>query len=155
MSLLCTAETVAAEVARRMALNTVAQGAETDIGVSVFRGKRSLEERMFPCSVLIEGADTPKDQQPTSGGVRISQRYVLQSMLTCDPNHPNDMAHAAIRDLKRCIFLTNGKPNSRFGDKVQNVEYVGREIGARVDGAGFVIVAIEISVYYAENLGAP
>lgn len=155
MSLLNTAETVAAEVARRMALNTVAQGAETDIGASVFRGKRSLEERMFPCSVLIEGADTPKDQTPSSANIKVSQRYVLQAMLACNADHPNDTAHKAIRDLKRCIFLTKGKPETRLGGQVQQVEYIGREIGARVDGAGFVIVAIEISVIYAENLGTP
>lgn len=155
MTLLTTAAAVAAEIACRLALNTTAQGAETDIGCSVYRGKRSLDERLFPCTVLIEGADKPEGQQPGSALIKVAQRYVLQAMLKCDPDHPNDAAHAAIRDLKRCVFLTNGKSDSRWGMKVQQVEYIGREIGARVDGAGFVIVAIEISVVYSENLGAP
>lgn len=155
MTVLTTAAAVADEIATRLALNTIAQGAETDVGRTVYRGKRSLDQRLFPCSVLIEGADHPEEQQPTSALIKNAQRYVLQVMLACDADHPNDAAHAAIRDLKRCIFRSNGKPESRFGGKVQQVKYIGREIAVRADGAGFVIVAIEISVVYSENLGTP
>ena len=51
MSLLLTAETIAAELVARMATLTVAQGAETDIGARVLQGKRSIDKAQIPWTV--------------------------------------------------------------------------------------------------------
>lgn len=149
------AEAIGDVIFARLSLNTVAQGAETDIGVSVFRGKRGIQPSEMPCITMIEAQDKPHDQSPKSTNVEITQHYVLQAYLACDPQHPNVAGHAALRDLKRCIFSTDGKPDSRLGDAVLQVLYVGRDIAARADGTGFVTVGLEISVKYAELLSNP
>ena len=38
---------------------TVVHGYHTDIGLRVFRGKRSKVEEQVPCAVIIEGEDHP------------------------------------------------------------------------------------------------
>lgn len=151
---LTSAENVATEIVRRMKLVTVAQGAETDIGATVYQGLRRVDDSMIPCCVLIEGVDQVQGAN-LRADVNLDQRYVLFGYLPCDSLNPNVAAHAAIRDLKRAIFTTAGVADSRWGFKVREVSYLGRDIGPRADGAAFVLAAIEISVGYAESLANP
>lgn len=156
MTVVNRSEDVAVVVAARLAQCTVAQGAETDLGARVFRGRRKLDDSQTPCCVLIEGADTPKDQTRMSAKVRQRQRYVLQAYVPCDADNPNDAAHAAIRDLKRAMFRNaDGKAETTFDGRVFQVEYLGREMAPRVDGAPMVMAAIEIAVEFAEDLANP
>lgn len=149
------AEEIGDAIVTRLELNTTLQGAETEVGTTVFRGKRNIELRDMPCTTLIEAQDKPRDQSAKSTNVEITQHYVIQAYLACDANQPNTAAHAALRDLKRCIFNTEGQPDSRLGGAVLQVLYVGRDIAARADGTGFVTVGLEISVKYAEILATP
>lgn len=145
------AEDVAAELVRRLGLLTIAQGAETDIGTVVHQGRTKVDDEMMPCTVIIEADDTPADKRLRST-IEIAQRYVLFAYLKCDPDNPNVAAHAAIRDLKRA----NWKPgDDKWGGLVRSVEYIGRDIGPRADGAGFVVAAIEMVVTYVENIDNP
>lgn len=148
------AEAVAAEIKARLQTLTVAQGAETDIGTDVHMGRTKIDDSMIPCTVVIEA-----DDQPARGRVgtqyEVTQRYVLFAYLTCDPMNPNEAAHAAIRDMKRAVFLTNGKDDVTMGGKVREVRYLGRDIGPRADGAAFVVAAMEITAEYVERLAAP
>lgn len=148
------AEAVGTELSARMATRTVAQGAETNLGATVYRGRRYVDDSMIPCCVVIEGDDAPAR---VSVGTRynLDQRYVLFAYVPCDPNHPNDAAHAAIRDMKRAVFSTDGQPDVKLGGKVKEVEYLGRDIGPRADGASFVLAAIEVGVTYVENVAEP
>ena len=148
------AEDVAAEVRTRLARCTVAQGAETDIGATVYQGRRRIDEDMIPCVTVIEGPDTP-DRTRVRDTYEIAQQYVIFAYVACDPNNPNVAAHAAIRDIKRSLFTTDGKGDGRFGGAVMGVDYLGRDIGPRADGAAFVVAAVEISVNYSEQLSAP
>jgi hypothetical protein len=152
---LTTAAAVAAEVERRLRLCTVAQGAETDLGAAFFAGRRTIDVSDYPCCILIEGADTPRDQTRQSGNVVIGQRYVLAGFVACDADRPNDAAHAVLRDLKRAMFSTNGKPDSRFDGGVHDVLYKARDIQPRVDGQNYVAALIEIEVTYPEKLSSP
>jgi hypothetical protein len=151
MNSLHRAEDIAAEIKRRVALCTVAQGAETDLGTRVFQGRRAVDDSMPPCATIIEADDTP-----ARGRVRdeyeISQRYIVFAYVPCAPDNPNIAAHAAIRDLKRAMFAGG---DFRFGGLVKIVEYVGRDIGPRADGAAFVVAAIELVVTYVERLSNP
>lgn len=148
------AEDIAAEIKARVLRCTIAQGAETNLGATVFQGRRHVDDGMIPCATIIEAEDTP-----ARGRLRdeyeIAQRYILFAYVPCSPNDPNVAAHAAIRDLKRCLFLTDGKSDGRLGGKVKLIEYVGRDIGPRADGAAFVVAAVEVVVSYAEILSAP
>lgn len=148
------ASDVAAEIAARMATCTVALGAETDLGVKVYRGRRHVDDTMIPCSVLIEGDDVPSAGNKATI-VQLSQRYVLFAYVPCDPDNPNDAAHAALRDMKKAVFTKDGKPDSKLGDAVRAVAYLGRDIGPRADGASFVLAAIEIGVNFLEDLADP
>lgn len=154
MALLQRAEDVAAELKTRLQAVTVANGAETDIGVSVLQGRRRLDESQIPCTVIIEGNDAP-DRVNVVASYQLAQQYVLMAYLPCDPDNPNIAAHKALRDLKRAVFLTNGRPDPRWGGKVKDVEYLGRDIGPREDGSAFVLALIEVAVTYVENLAAP
>ena len=148
------ASEIANEIAARLALRTIANGAETDLGVKVYRGRRHVDDTMIPCCVLIEGDDVPSAGNKATI-VQLAQRYVLFAYVPCDPNNPNDAAHAALRDMKKAIFTKDGKPDSKLGDSVRSVEYLGRDIGPRADGAAFVLAAIEIGVSFLEDLSDP
>lgn len=148
------AEDIGTELSARLQACTVALGAETDLGVKVYRGRRHVDDSMIPCCVVIEGDDVPAR---VSVGTRynLDQRYVLFAYVPCDPDNPNDAAHAAIRDMKRALFNTDGQPDVKLGGKVKEIDYLGRDIGPRADGAAFVLAAIEVGVTYVENVAAP
>lgn len=154
MILLQRAEDIGEEIVARLEAVTVANGAETDLGRKVYRGVRKVDDSMLPCCVVVEGEDTP-ERQDSITHVSLTQRYVLLAYVPCDPLQPNAAAHAAIRDLKRAIFTTGGKPDSWMGRKVGRVRYRGRDIGPREDGLAFVVALIEIEIDYVENLAAP
>lgn len=152
MSLLKRAEDIAGELNTRMLTITKAQGAETDVGTTVLRGRRKLDDDHIPCVVIVEGLDSPTmGPSKRSPGVKLRQGYVLVAYDKCDPNHPNDKAHAMIRDLKRAVF----SDGATLGEQVIGVEYVGRDIGPRGDGVSIVSATVEIVVEYEESLQNP
>jgi hypothetical protein len=144
------ASEIAIDLSNRLKAITVANGYETDIGLRSYRGRTNIDEDSVPCSVLIEG----EDKMGRSSGlnnVQVLQDYVLGGYVKCDPNNPNDAAHAILRDLKKAVF----KDGSKMGGVVRNVEYRGRNIGARADGRPIVFAIIHITVEYAEDLTNP
>jgi len=149
-----TAEDIGTELSTRLAACTVALGAETDLGTRVYRGRRRIDDTMIPCAVVIEGDDVP-DRGNVKTAYKLDQRYVLYAYVPCDPDNPNDAAHAAIRDLKRAVFNTGGAADPKLGGLVRDCVYLGRDIGPRADGASFVLAAIEIGVEYVENVANP
>jgi hypothetical protein len=153
VSLFLTAEGTSDEVKRRLELCTIAQGAETDLGTTVYRGRRVISDDMIPCAVILEGPDRVLEQQ----GLRVDleQQYLLYAYVPCDPRNPNVAAHKALRDIKRAIFVTDGKPDWNWGRRVKNVKYEGKDIGPRTDGAAFVLVIVDIAVEFVETLATP
>lgn len=153
MTPISTASGVAAEIFRRMEGIRIANGCETDIGRKVYRGKRKVDEDKVGdgCSVLIEGDDDPQDRSGRKPTIKNAQRYVLGAYVPCDADHPNDAAHAVLRDLKRAIF--GGAEN--FDGRVFYVSYRGRDIGPRADGVNIVFALIEIDVQFVEDLANP
>ena len=156
MTTLHSAEAVGQEIALRLAQCTVALGAETDLGVKVFRGRRTVNDDMVPCTAIIEGQDEIEEHENSrTAEARIKQDFVLLAYLMCDPLNPNDVAHKALRDLKRAVFSTAGTADRTLGGKVKRVRYQGRDIGPRADGAAMVVVALEFSAEFVENLSNP
>lgn len=156
--ILTSAEAVAAEILARLGVISVANGYETNLGAKVFAGRRSVDPSMLPCATLIEADDEILDITNLRLGipqVEIKQHYVMYAYLECDPDHPNATAHKAIRDFKKAIFNTDGKPDASFGRKVREVRYLGRDISPRADGSATVVAAIEITVQFVESLSAP
>jgi hypothetical protein len=154
MSMIRTGEALAAEVARRVALCTVAQGAETDLGLTVYDGRRKVSDDMLPCAVIIEGVDKP-GRVTVGTQIEQHQQYVIYAYVPCDPSAPNVQARQAIRDLKRAIFTTAGKADPTWSRTVRLVTYLGKDIGPRADGAAFVLAAVEFAVEFVEDLAAP
>lgn len=150
MTLLNKASEVADELATRLATITKANGFETDIGLRVFRGRRNIDDKAAPCAILIEGNDMPKSRPGKLNTYEIEQDYVLGGYVQCDPDHPNDAAHALLRDVKKVVFA-----DDNLGRKVKRVNYKGRDIGPRTDGVAIVMAIIEISVEYVEDLTNP
>lgn len=145
---------VSAEIDARIESITTANGAETNIGTNVFRGKRKLPgEDDVPCVIIIEGADEIEDSAGRSQTalVKVRQSYVIDAFDVCDPDNPNDKAHAMIRDIKRVLF----KDGRTFGGKVAEVTYTGRDIGPRPDGVALVQARVMIDVSFAEDLANP
>lgn len=145
------AEDIALDLSARLATITVANGYETNIGERSYRGRTHIDEdSAVSCSVLIEGED--KTGKSTGlNNIQVFQDYVLGGYAKCDPNNPNDMAHAILRDLKKAIF----KDGSRLGDRVRSIEYKGRNIGPRADGRPIVFAIIYVTVEFAEDLTNP
>lgn len=150
MNMLKKSSEVAAEVRARVMTCRLSQGAETDIGRTVYQGRRRIDNDMIPCVSIIEARDNPESPEGRKD-IMVNQEFLLFAYFQCDSDNPNIAAHAAIRDLKRCIF----KDGARFGGKVVSVSYMGRDIGPRSDGENFSVAAIEISVKYAEDLTNP
>lgn len=154
MSVFTRAEEISDEIAARLALRTIALGAETDLGVKVYQGRKFVDDSMIPCVAVIDGGDAP-DKANVLGDYDVTQSYAIVAYLPCDPDHPNRAAHAGIRDIKKALFNGTGRGVVTFGGKVKEVQYLGREIGPRADGAAFVVAMVEVAVRYVENVAAP
>ncbi|KON79416.1 hypothetical protein PA01_12825 [Azoarcus sp. PA01] len=144
------ADELARAVTARLAGITVAGGYLTDIGARVFRGRLRLDHHALPCCVLVEG----EDRLLNAGArheVKLTLPLLVEGHAACDPNNPNDAAHAIIADLKRALFA---EPANLAG-LAREIRYAGRSIGAREDGLAQVSAVVEIEVDYVENLRAP
>jgi hypothetical protein len=153
-ALLHTAEGVSAEIRRRLLTCTVAQGAETDLGRVVHHGQATIDVEQAPCCKLVEGDDVA-----TRAGLKpdyeIEQRFAVIAYIPCTRDAPMTAAHAGARDIKRALFNTDGKPDTRLGGTVKVIEYSGKQMGFRKEGELMVLVIIEFGVTYVENVAAP
>lgn len=153
MTVFTKASDIAEHLTSLLAGITVSNGYNTDIGLRVYRGRRRIDDEQIPCAVLLEGNDTPGDNISRES-IKITQAYVLGGYTGCDPDNPNDAAHAIIKDLKKAIFkgglLPNGSVN--FDGQVRSVQYRGRDIGPRADGKAVVFAVIFIDITFAETL---
>lgn len=154
MALLQSAEPISDELVTRLESRTVALGAETDLGVKVYRGRRYVDDTMIPCCVLLEGQDEP-ERKNVRATYEIVRPYAALAYLPCDPDHPNVAGHAGIRDLKRAVFAGLGRETGTLDGRVAEVRYEGSAIGPRADGAAFVVATVEFSVRYVEDLLSP
>lgn len=147
-----TAGAVSAEIKTRLQAILLANGAETDIGRDVMMGRRKIPgDDQPPCTMVLEGLDDPRDQPGRNPTALIAQQYVISAFDACDPDNPNDKAHAMIRDIKRAIF----KDGTTWGGKVKSVTYLGRDIGPRPDGVALVQAQVSVLVEYVEDLANP
>ena len=154
MTVFVKASDIGAEITTRLQTLRLASGAETDIGINVMRGKRKLPaDDEVPCCILIEGDDSVEDAagRLQSALVKVRVAFIIDAFDRCDPDNPNDKAHAMIRDIKRVLFV-DGRT---FGGKVVEVAYRGRDIGPRPDGVALVQARVMIEVSYAEDLANP
>lgn len=146
---------VAGEIKTRMLAILLANSCETDIGRTVFMGRRKMPgDDEPPCVIVTEGDDGADDTAGKTQTAKIKTRqvYVIDGFDVCDPDNPNDKAHAMIRDIKRAIF---GGGNRMLDGKVFSVEYLGRDIGPRPDGVALVQARVMIAVTFAEDLANP
>jgi hypothetical protein len=148
------AEDVGLEMKARIEQITVALGAETDIGLTVRMGQRHVDDTMIPYTAIIEEADEPAREYRNTE-YQVTQPFTFFAYLACDAANPNTAGHKAIRDLKRALFLTNGKADRTLGGKVRTLRYAGREFGPRKDGAAFLVVAVQVEVTYVEDVSTP
>lgn len=155
MTTIRTQEDLAAEVVRRVALCTIDQGAETDLGRKVYEGRRKVSDDMIPCTCVLDGDDAATVSGPYSTTYEVEQRFLLLSYVPCDPQNPNAAARKAIRDQKRAIFTTSGRADPTWGRSVRAVTYKGKDIGPRADGASFVLAITEFTVQFVEDVAAP
>lgn len=154
--LLKTEEAVAAEVERRLRLNTVAQGAETDIGAEVYRTAVHPDINLMPCTVLIEADPLPAERS-AKATYDVGHRYIAFGYVAmpAGTDDPSPFAHAALRDLKRCLFVTDGRVSDNWGGAVRGVTYLGREFAPRSPGEDFISVAFEFDVRFVEDMANP
>lgn len=152
MTTLSKAAQISAEIKERLQGILLAHGCETNIGRDVMMGRRKLPgDDQPPCIVVMEGDDNIKDQPGRIPQVLVSQAYVFDAFDKCDPDNPNNRAHAMIRDMKRAIFAGD----TTLGGKVRAVNYLGRDIGPRPDGVALVQARVMIAVEYVEDLCNP
>lgn len=134
---------IAGELTRR--IETITAG----IGARVRRGRLSVTSDDVPCTTIIEGADkVQRSASRQSTVAHVEQQYAIVALVACDPEHPNDAAHEAIRQIKRAVFAGD----ATWGGKVRSVLYKGRQIAPRADGVPTVQATVEIAVEYAESL---
>lgn len=154
MTVYVKSEDVANEIVARLQGITIANGAETDIGTEVQRGRiRVPADDELPLIQFVEGGDEPQDTAGKTNVslIKVAQVYVIDAYDLCDPLNPNAKAHKMIRDIKRAIF----KSGRTLDGKVSEVEYLGRDIGPRTDGVAMVQARVTIRVSFAEDLANP
>lgn len=138
-------------VAARMELVTKVNGYETDIGRSLYRGRRTISTDMVPCCVLIEDSNDVLSRPGRSLQHEVRQTFVLLAYVAADIDNPNQFAHAALRDLKRCVWKPDGvKADANFSGQVRDIHYQGHDMAPRSDGANVAVAALEIGVEYVE-----
>ena len=150
--------TLATTLSDRLATITVANGYQTDIGTNVFRGRRRLDLHQIPCAVIIEGDERVLSEQRAAlpgraykKSLQLAQQYDLEGHAACDADHPNDMAHKIIADIKKCLFTGD----VTFSGLVKDIKYIARAISPREDGFAVVAGAIRIELEFVEDLTNP
>lgn len=150
--LINTAGGVAAEIKRRLQTILLANDCETDIGRQVMMGRRRFPaDDQPPCITVAETPDNVEDRPGRVPQVLVQATYVIDGFDACDPDNPNDKAHAMIRDIKRAIFVDG----TTLGGAVKKCDYLGRDIGPRPDGVALVQARVNIGVTYVETLAEP
>jgi hypothetical protein len=141
---------IAAELSARLAQITIANGYQTDIGLRIFDGRRSLDETQMPCVVLLEDDDEPAGMQAPNG--KASLPWLIEGHTVCDPDHPNVAGRKIVADLKKAVF----SGDLTFGDqRAIACRYGGRSISPRQDGLALVSANIVVVIDIVENLSAP
>lgn len=136
---------------------SIAEGYNTDIGATVFRGRLKHDEDRVPYCVLIEGEDRPQENDGGRLDVTLEQDFVLGAYVHCDVDNPNDAAHRAIKDIKKAVFSSDLARRPVAGarganGRVAKLSYRGKDIGPRADGKNIVFAVVHISVTFAEDL---
>lgn len=149
MSLLKRCSDIELHLSSLLSQITIANGYETDIGAArVYRGRQKIEDEQVPCAVIYTGEDRVGDQGRDE--VQVAQDFVLGGYHACDPDQPNDIAHAIVRDIVKAVF----KDGINFGRRVLKVQYMGKDIGPRVDSQPIVFAIVHITVLYSQELVA-
>lgn len=152
MTTYLTAGQVSAELKTRLQGILLANACETNIGRDVMMGRRKMPgDDQPPCIQVVEGLDDIQDQPGRIPLVLVAQDYHIDGFDACDPDNPNDKAHAMIRDIKRAVFAGG----TTWDGAVKSVAYRGRDIGPRPDGVALVQVRVIITVTYVEDLTKP
>lgn len=151
-------EEMADIVAARLAQISRVNGYETDAGLRLYRGRRSVSNEQLPCVTLIEDSNEPKDRPGRSLQYEVMQRYTLLIYLPLtrpeDQDNPNAVLHKGLRDLKRCIFKPGDREDINLEGACRDVEYLGHDMAPREDGSISCVAGLEIGVTYVELLVA-
>lgn len=135
---------------------TTANGYLTDIGLRVFRGRIALDDSCPPCVTIIETTDSSDDTTANGTNVAISQRFVFEAALPCDPDNPNDAAHDVICDLMKAVFRdVDPRSSGIVGREVSRIEYISKNIVPRKEGTSIVSASIAVNVRYSFDLKKP
>lgn len=145
-----TADTIAAEIERRLALIATTASYITNVGTRVLPGRLKLDPTEIPCVVVVEGDDRVREQT-RNGLAHLTQAYTVEGHAECDPDRPNDTGRAIVADLKRAIF---GEPFAIDG-RVLPVLYRGRTLLQREPGTKITAASIRFEVEFAEDLRNP
>lgn len=151
MSPLNKASDIAAFLKQRMELITKANGYYTDIGTRVLMGRRKIDASHVPCVVIIEGDDETVRDADTRLEITMDLDFIFAAYLFCDPDHPNDAAHLAIKDIKRALW-DQGSMSGNLGRRVVSFKYKGKNIAPAANGEDSVAVQVYSQVRYSEKL---
>lgn len=141
----------------RLSLIRIANGYASDIGATVFRGRRSISLDHLPCCSIMEAEDEIEKQSPGTGAVHTAPvvfatlPVTIEAHATCDPDHPNVTAHALVADIKRAIF----SGDLTFGNLATHTQYIGRNVGDRESGTDVAFAQVLIKIGCVEDLANP
>ena len=135
----------------------LADGYATDIGATVFRGRRAISPDHPPCCSIFEHEDEIEKQSPGTGAIHTapvafeSLPVSIEAHAACDPDHPNVTAHAMVADIKRAIF----GGDLTWGTLATHTQYVGRNVGDRDAGTDIAFAQVLIKIGCVEDLANP
>lgn len=143
-----TAKEIGTALVANLATITSTNGYKTDMALRVYKGRRTLDDSLIPSVVLAALPDQVADATNQGTIILVTQRYVMEAHLPCDPNNPNDAAHDAIEDMKRMIFGREHRV------QIRTRNYIGKANLPRQDGSAYVGASITIECTFKERLAA-
>lgn len=130
--------------ARSQAVRKI-NGYHTDIGQTVYRGKRQLTAGNS--TTIWEGEeDAGRATRGSPYTTTAVQHLVIEAAVDCDPDNPDIAGHKAIADLQRAIFAGDERLDGLLAAPLQ---YTGRVIQPRLDGQSLVVVQIKLDATYS------
>jgi len=130
---------------------TIAEGFETDAGLSITRGRRRISpEENFPLLVIHEGKEEVVGKRGDTV-VHLRLPITIEGFLAVDAMNPLDSSHQLLADIKRSLYPSL---SSHRGLIIQS-EYLGREIIPPEDGSSYSSVSVHLAVEWGEELSNP
>jgi hypothetical protein len=145
------ANDIAEALKSRLEAIRTAAGYATDVGTTVYRGRRQLNEENA-CTLFEGEEDASGAAKKEPYTVTAIIHFTAEGAVACDPLNPDLAGHDLVADMQRALFTGD----STLGGLLAGpLTYTGRVIQPRQDGQSIVTVQIKLDAIYTMTPATP